>query len=382
MKAFRYYLFFLLFFSPAKQFWLNFPSYVHLEQINFTNACLDWITQLTQNEDWDEQLIDPILSTAEQFSEKYQLYSHVHDCLATISTPLSDLNRKILTLIDFFLIFVNAPEPTGDQLSYLTIDPLKSTDKAIVQLRDETGVSPPPGYIYVRLFPSQEAMPAPLKVFFVNKDIKGLTLFVRYVAVLAENKNYWGERLLQSFTLPETISHELVHAYVNARLGYKSYAKIPTWYAEGIAIYFSGSGKDHTVVTPNLTITTTSPLDYQQYENNFNFLEATYGRKQLLTLIKESIDKDDPSILYTTLDFLSAQDFIGSADAWKKQSDLHRLVFVFTLIILIGIGMTIWWKHYPDAWCVNCDFGGKWIEFTDGICPRCHQPYNIRVDNP
>lgn len=381
MNALQLLLFLFIVFNPFYHHWNRFSSVENPTRVIAQNTCQEWINQLTKEVDWEEQLINPMLTSAEQVAVRYNLYAQVHRCLEADSASLANEYKTIYMLTDYFLIFIEGYETTTDTQSFLTIDPATSNDKAIVKIRDEAGISPPQGYIFARLFPSREAMPASLQSIFKNEQVEGVTIFARYVAVLAEDKKLWGERLLQSMTLPETISHELVHAYVNARIGYENYSKLPTWYEEGIAIYFSGSGKNHTIVTPNLTITTTSPADYQQYENNFNFLEAMYGRKQLLALINASINQADPSILYVNLKLDSDEAFIATASSWKNQRDNTHLGISLMLIILIGAGVTIWWKRYPDAWCIHCDYGGKWKDFKDGVCPRCQHPYN-NIDSP
>lgn len=141
---------------------------------------------------------------------------------------------------------------------------------------------------------------------------------MRYIAVLAEEKSTWPRQALQSQTLPETISHELVHAYINATLGLRG-LDLPKWYHEGIAVYFSGSGKGHTIVTPNFTISTTPPEEYRQYSTNFEYLEAQLGREQLLGYIKLSVEQADPSALYKDLGIANEQVLFARAMAWRQQ---------------------------------------------------------------
>jgi len=202
--------------------------------------------------------------------------------------------------------------------------------------------------------------------------VAGVTIFTRYIAILEEDALTPPEQQLQSQRLPETVSHELVHAYVHSKLGIEDLDAFPTWYNEGIAIYFSGSGKDHSVVTPNFELRVTSPQDYREYETNFRYLEAKLGRERLLELVRESIEKPDYKVAYSNLGFSDDPAFIAEAQAWNQKRLHIRWAIGVGAILLLGFGLVL---LIPEERCEFCGYAGKKRDFADGYCPRCHRPF-------
>jgi hypothetical protein len=163
-------------------------------------------------------------------------------------------------------------------------------------------------------------MPDLVRRLFQNPEVRGVTIFTRYVAVLAEKSS------VEPNTLPKTISHELVHAYLKAVQGTKNIDAFPVWYDEGMAIHFSGSSEPscttHDYGSVNITNCTVAPEDYQQYAANFGYVEARLGRMKFLKLVKQSFEERDATILYTNLGFTNYADFALQARAWKRRYDL------------------------------------------------------------
>ena len=144
----------------------------------------------------------------------------------------------------------------------------------------------------------------------------------------------WEEQALQSQKLPKTLSHELVHAYLKSLTGSAGFDAFPIWYDEGLAIYFSGSGEDTSIVTPNGQIVVTPTEDYKHYQIVFDYLEAELGRAQLLTLWTIS---GLEILLSTTKSTIPAFDFRRDSKQSKtcqqhqqdNSSDSERILFVF-----------------------------------------------------
>jgi hypothetical protein len=323
-----------------------------------------------------EQLINPILSSQTEINGKVDLYSKMFNCLDEGTDPLIAERITIQRLLEYFLIFAGGLQTPSDETTLTLVSMSASSDPAIVKIRDEAGIEAPAGYIFVRFYSSREAMPELVRQAFESQDVAGVTILSRYIAVLAERKDTWPQRALQLQTLPETISHELIHAYVNSTLGSLLF-DLPTWYSEGIAIYFSGSGENHTIVTPNFSISKTSPEDYQQYDINFKFLEAKFGRERFIELINLSIEKGDPSILYQDLHIPDEQQLASRASAWARQ---RNYLTMSGLIVVSLAAILLIWRLAPDYRCENCDHRGKKKDLIDGIyCPNCNRPYDKAV---
>jgi hypothetical protein len=352
-------------------------NFVTVADILSQDECAIVLEPLIEGDLSIEQLLNPILSTQTEIDQKVELYSKMFNCLDEESESLLGRDGEtIQTLLEYFLIFAGGRQTSSDETMLNLVSMAASSDPAIVKIRDEAGIEAPTGYIFVRFYSSREAMPELVRQAFESRDVAGVTFLSRYIAVLAERKDTWPQRALQLQTLPETISHELIHAYVNSNLGPLLFDS-PTWYSEGVAIYFSGSGENHTIVTPNLTISKTSPEDYQQYDINFKFLEAKLGRDRLLDRINQSIETADPSILYQDLDIQDEQLLASRASAWAQQ---RNYLSMSGLIVVALAGIIILWRLAPDYRCENCDHRGKKVDLIDGIyCPNCKRPYDRAV---
>lgn len=305
--------------------------------------CAESIAMLMDKEDWFDQLVNPILTSEKEVSDRFLLYSEIHQCLDGSLDTLPDDLALIHTLTEYFMVFVGGFQTPSDKTA-LRLESLDTTnDPAVKKLRDEAGVAPPIGFVYIRYYSSRDAMPEIVRQAFENNEVMGVTLLVRYIAVLIEDANTWAEQILQNQTLPETISHELIHAYLNSILGVQDLKAFPLWYNEGIAIYFSGSGRDHSVVMPDFTISTTSPEDYHQYDLNFKYLEAKFGREHFLELIKQSIDELNPVVLYQDLGlpYNSYNWLAVNARGWEEKQN-SRIRWIAAIVIVL-LALACWW---------------------------------------
>ena len=337
------------------------------------DKCLDKVNLLTKEDDWYEQLVNPLLITKAQVFEQLNTYTEIYNCLDQYDGKLSADLEIIHTFTKYFLVFAGGYQTQSNE-SYLSLVSLAtSDDPAVMQMRDETGIKPPDGYIFVRFYSSREAMPDIVKRAFSKEGIVGVTIFMRYIAVLSTKESDWQQQALQFQALPKTISHELIHAYLNSFLGMKNLDALPKWYSEGLAIYYSRSCENNTIVSPNFTISTTSPANYKQYNLNFKYLETKLGRKHLLELIKQSIEKVSPSILYQELHITDEQELASNALAWKTQQDNLKIGLGIVIVLLLGFGL---WRLMPEFRCENCGYNGMKKDLIPVLnnlhCPNCH----------
>jgi len=298
--------------------------------------CQSLIDELKTDSDWLTQLYDPIIYDPEELGGRINVYGEIFNCLNQVEGQLSDEQQSILRLTGFFLIFADGLYATEGGSTLQLVDLSKVDDPGIVRIRDQAGVPPPPGYVFVRTYASREAMPLPIRQIYEDLNVAGVTMFTRYIAVLDETKANWPERALQAQSLPRTISHELVHTYVNSNLGVEAINTLPTWYHEGIAIYFSHSGENQAIITPNFTLYTTPPPDYVQYELNFKYLEAIFGKSQLLERIRISIDQGVSSLIVEDLDITSDDQLPARALAWQAEQDQVRTLGGTIVLLIIA----------------------------------------------
>lgn len=324
-----------------------------------------------------EQLINPVHTSQTEINEQVELYSAMYECLddgaASRTVEGRESFRKFL---EYFLIFAGGLWTPSDETTLELVSLATSNDPGVMKIRDEAGIEAPDGYIFVRFYSSREAMPPLVRQTFEPQEVAGVTILSRYIAVLAEDKKTWPQRALQLQTLPETTSHELIHAYVNSALG-PAKLNLPAWFSEGLAIYFSGSEEVHTIVTPNFTISNTSTEDYQLYDTIFKFLEARHGHEKLLELINQSIQEADPSILYQDMDISDDQRLISQARTWSQQgNNIAR----GGIIVVALIAALVLWRLAPEYNCPNCGHAGKKKDLIDeAFCPNCKRPYDRAV---
>lgn len=301
------------------------------------DGCDPLIQKLKQDPDWLNKLYDPVLSTSQQIQGRISTLEPIYQCLVQLPSPLSAEKETILRLSYYFLVFVAGMDSAPGGSSLQLVDLVNMDDPALNRLRAETDISVPPGYAFLRIYNDTAAMPPPLRYLFEEEGVAGVTFLTRYIAVLEQTGLPWAEQALQSRSLPRTISHELVHAYVNSNLGAENAARMPAWFHEGVAIHFSNSGENQAIVTPNFTLYTTPPLEYRQYNLNFQYLEARLGDQELHKLIQQSIELGDVDVLLASLNLGSISELSQQALNWEAENQRHRL-----LIGVVVLGGFAW----------------------------------------
>ena len=345
----------------------------NIQQSHSRTECEQYLEPFAKSDNAFEQLTNPILSSQQDFDEQVDFYSNVYHCLDEDTVSQISSGEKIRTYLEYFLIFAAG---LGSQPEDTTLDLVKlrtSNDPGVTKIRDEAGIEAPGGFVFVRFYNSREAMPPLVRRAFESPDVAGVTILSRYIAVLAEDKDTWPQRALQLQTLPETTSHELIHAYINSLL-LPLEVDLPSWYSEGLAIYFSGSEKKHTIITPNLSISSTSSAEYRDYDTIFKYLEAQNGRERFLELIGQSIQEADPTLLYQDVGISNDQQLINQAIEWSQsRSNIGR----GGLVVVAFVAVLLLWRLAPEYNCQNCGHKGKKKELIDEVfCPNCKRPYD------
>jgi len=346
-------------------------------RLNYLESdCHELITILKQDPNWKNKLYDPVITSQNELDQQILLYDELYNCLSVNEGENTVEEQQILHLTELFLIFIKGLNtPIGN--SRLELVELNETnDPAIVRIRDQLGIPPPPGYVFIRSYSDISSIPMPIREIFEQHHAAGVTLFTRYIAILEEGSNTWQEKSLQARSLPKTYSHELVHAYVNSSVGTTTIGNLPTWFHEGIAIYFSRSGENQAIVTPNFTLYLTPPPDYRQYDLNFKFLESKLGKKNLINRIGESITHKNPEILFTGLDIHDGYELQLQALEWKQEKDLYQTLIgtavLFILAYLIVSGQV---NQIPILKIVSiCESCNKWYWFWNKSKIQLYSP--------
>jgi len=339
--------------------------------------CEELRVKTLSDDGWVDFWLNPVFSSIDQVDEMVETISGIKRCLDSESFMSSAINPDILLRMKYFLVFVagESTPPSETSLSFVNLE--TSPDPAVKLLRDEAGFDPPNGFIFVRKYASRDSMPGIVRRFFLNDSVSGVTVFGRYIAILEENEIVWPLRALKTLSLPETISHELIHAYVISSQGSTNQDPFPRWFQEGVAIYLSGSNHQHSIFMPDFSVRTTSPKDYEDFGLIFDYLEGIHGRKKFLTMIHKALDEGDEAILYRDLDIADYNELLTNAYKWRLEKFLFRAGVAVLIFLLAGLFL---YNRLPDIRCEHCGFTGKKKEFADGHCPECQYPIQ-RINN-
>jgi hypothetical protein len=345
-----------------------------LSESNPQEDCKALLSEFQSHPDHMEKLLDPIILDKDELEAQIAEFQAIHSCLVADQEGLTDQEGEILRWSEYFLIFTDdlgAP-PGATRLELVDLG--TSDDPAVILLREEAGLPAPPGYVFVRYYSSIYAMPPALRRIYPN-SAAGITFMTRYIAVLEGEPGGWQAQVMQSLTLPETTSHELVHAYLHASVGLEHFQNLPDWYNEGIAIYLSGSGEDQTVVGADMTLHHTSPETYQTYRDQFRFLQAQMGRRALMQTIHDSVSDHDPTLVYRQAGFESEEAFFEASRAYFRN---HLYLAAAGVILLVFFVVWRLLRLMPDFHCENCGYSGKKREIlaigSVEYCPNCRFP--------
>jgi len=200
-----------------------------------------------------------------------------------------------------------------------------STDPAIVKLRNEVGLPAPKGFVYLVYYQDRKAIPEMIRPAFEDKQTRAVTFLCRYVAVLSEETASSGERQLKELVEPKSVSHELVHAYLNCSIPLAEHAKLPKWFHEGCAIFFSGSGETQSVTTVQraselyTTYTVTSPKEYAEYKVVFQYLRSKFGRAEFSRLVRDAVETRTSDRMLEKAGASSFEAVLADANAWMAR---------------------------------------------------------------
>ncbi len=206
---------FLLILPLLLNLYLGAPTIPQSETVD----CTRLIQQLQAEPDWLDKLADPVINSDNEHKQRYGFYSLVYECLRQQPGSLSDDLQAAYLLTAYYLTFLEqAPDTLHNSLLWI-VDPATFPDPALERLRSEVGLKPPPGRFYLRLYPSRLDLPLAVQSIFDNQNAFGVTILSRYIAVVVIDSIGWkGDQSVDAET-GGTISHELVHAFVNASVG-------------------------------------------------------------------------------------------------------------------------------------------------------------------
>ena len=330
-----------------------------VEGLQLQDACALALDRVLAEPDWADRLINPVLNSDAEIAVRVGMYRPLYDCIATGGLPASPAYEDLYDLTGYFLAVagsqvVEPAEPLpgrGYRAQFTDIQ-----DPAVLTLRDQMGLPPPPGMVYMWLYPSVESMPPLLADLFANSQVRAVTLYNRYIIVIDDTAEMGGSddgfteylRGLRS----KTVSHELVHAYINSTItaayGWERTASMPKWYSEGLAIHFSGSGEPSSFTTTQngyrVPVISYSPEEYVRYRDTFIYLEERYGRDRFLPVLRESVMNGNPQMLYEGLGIRDEAGLMAQVETDVRASRIQRtLIRLGVVLLALPVGFVLMW---------------------------------------
>ncbi|MBE0696510.1 MAG: hypothetical protein IH586_06270, partial [Anaerolineaceae bacterium] len=265
--------------------------------------CDDTLAGFRANPGWLSELRDPILNKAGEIRERVNRYGVLFRCMSTGGIPITGDMVEVNRLLTLFMLFAGGslfPEAQAEARNY-TLAFSDIQDPAVKILRDELAIPPPPGYVYVWLYPTHGSLPKALREYVNSASIRGLTLQSRYIIVFDQVRAGMPLEEYVRGQRSAVLSHEFVHAYIKSYLGPERGFSLPTWYDEGLAIYLSGSSEPSSATyfdeNGRQVTWSAAPKEYARYRDDFKYLEQSLGRERLMALIRRSILENAPEIL-------------------------------------------------------------------------------------
>lgn len=309
--------------------------------------CQEILGTWLAEEDPFENLLNPVLTSKAEVDERVSFYSEVLDCLYELD-PVQ--YKDLRSYIENFLILVGG---VGQRIS--RIDLAATTDPAIVRLRDEIGLTPPKGYVYINYFESRYELPRQLAWTFKNPQAAAVTLPCRFIIIL-ENEGsppdqeelFPGRSGINKLGVGRATSHELVHAYLLARLGTEKY--LPKWFHEAVAVYLTEGAeklsvsytiefvtKENIKYVTEETVSSVAPEEYKKYDTIFRYLLSTLGEQEFNATIEGAIEKGSVDGIFLKTGSSDYNDLSDKAQGWEDAEAREELI----RNILIGGGLSI-----------------------------------------
>ena len=326
---------------------------------NVLEAC-ESLAALLEERNGIQDLVNPVLESIAEVGLRAEGYREMLSCLD--STPLSpdslDWARNVRYHLRLFLSFA-APLDLNTRGSTLELIELgTSQDPAIRRLLNDVGLPPPEGLILVRYFERVGQMPEIIRRAFESPETRAVTISARYIAVLTSIRGALVSGRMGESGLAATLSHELVHAFLNARLDVGIWPEgFPRWFHEGMAIYFSESGRVHVGVDPvsGGLLLTEPTARYEQYERVFRFLESELGLEGFRRQLRRAVEDVDPSVLYRAVGLRSYDDLALKAELWWRWWPLppawfqgfNAWILAVVAVVLIGVAVAAWRRWQP-----------------------------------
>jgi hypothetical protein len=276
-------------------------------------------TWVAEGDQLVENLTNPVLISEAEVHERVRFYRNISDCFSG-TAELGEVEKKLLSLIDRFIALV---DDSNHRIDY--VDLAESEDRAVMRLRDEVGLAPPSGFVYVNHFADITETPRALAdsmyKSFVVDEAEGIMIPSRFVVVLDEQGSSEEERNLHRTMLGVIISHELVHAYLHSTI--EQDGSLPEWFDEGSAYYFSEFVKEISDTNvEDLLINILGSIgvtEFTEYKLVFRYLYSEMGESKFNDLIRWAVGTSSVDGIFLQTGSADYPDLLAKAKVWSEE---------------------------------------------------------------
>ena len=244
-----------------------------------------------------ETVLDPRMDSVKEITQVRQECKSMKAALTRLEPELqgAEIRKKAKTLSLACELFL---EYSDTESSNLLVNLASSDDPALAKLRGMIALPSPPGFAYVHIKRSEKrdflyGLPALIPSVPKEEIIQpGETFLTRYITIdlgkcLVDGTDKNGRSDVET-----TLSHELVHVYVNSLMGFEHFDELPKWFNEGLAVYVTGDNKISKVThTYSGEVTQTRSVcdEYKKYYLSFQYLAWLKGENSFNLFVTECI---------------------------------------------------------------------------------------------
>ena len=243
---------------------------------------------------------------------------------------------------------------TGRDDEYSVVNFATSSDPALIRLRKEIGLPPPPGGAIVRIYGSRDSMPHPIRRFFEDTVVNGITWSHRFIAIVS------GDHSEEQTTV--AISHELVHAYMSSYVGDR-FHELPKWFKEGTALYISGGKTLYVSETDRGRNISWYTKEYNEYRTIFGYLSKRLGERRLAAFIKQVLDEESADESLRSLGIKDEDQLRAEALHWDSMRQVRLSGIMIGLVAVMLI--LVWRAHRRAVALYELEHAEEMIEAED-----------------
>ena len=300
-----------------------------------------------------QRLVNPILVSEEEVEQTVRSYKGLVECLSDFA---SELPPAIETTVEMASLFLDFVDTSGDSRSVRRelVSLATTRDPAIAKLREDVGFRPPRGLVYMKYYPSVALMPEAIRSAFNSPSIRAVTMSCRYIAILDPPQPTPDQKRLSDESLARTVSHELVHAFLQSTLCDRNpRMDLPSWFHEGFAIYFSGSGTSHVMLdrSTNTIYRVEATDEYEEYERTFLYLESRFDGREFFEQLRNTVVEGDVAGLIGAVGLTSHEELRLAANFWWRWWPVSEMTgWLYLLWLLPALPPFYWvWRRRRNA---------------------------------